>query len=55
LDDDVAPIDNAKYLYDAHQGRSKKAHLLAGVGHNVRGGWGAENWGAAILDFILTE
>jgi pimeloyl-ACP methyl ester carboxylesterase len=55
LDDDVAPIDNAKYLYDAHQGRSKKAHLLAGVGHNVRGGWGAENWGAAILDFVTKE
>jgi dipeptidyl aminopeptidase/acylaminoacyl peptidase len=52
MDDDVAPIDNAKNLYAAHQGRFKRAHLLAGVGHNIRGGWGAQNWGDAILDFV---
>jgi hypothetical protein len=22
------------------------------VGHNIRGGWGAQNWGDAILDFV---
>jgi hypothetical protein len=22
------------------------------VGHNVRGGWGAQAWGDAILDFV---
>lgn len=52
MDDDVALIDNAKNLYAAHQGRFKRAHLLAGVGHNIRGGWGAQNWGDAILDFV---
>lgn len=52
LNDDVALVDNARLVYEAHQGSYKEAHIIAEVGHGFRSDWGHENWGAAILSFM---
>lgn len=52
FDDDVALVENAKLVYDAHQGRYKEAFVIAQVGHGFRWDWGFEDWGNAVLSFI---
>ena len=52
LDDDVALVENAKLVYEAHQGSYKEAHVIAEVGHGFRWDWGPELWGEAILNFM---
>lgn len=58
VNDQIALFENAKALYDAHNpdtinGEFKQAHILPLGGHWVRGDFGYENWGAAILDFAI--
>jgi len=55
LNDDVALVENARLVYEAHQGRYKEAFVIAEVGHGFRWDWGFENWGNAVLNFIRHE
>jgi fermentation-respiration switch protein FrsA (DUF1100 family) len=55
LNDDVALVENARLVYEAHQGRYKEAFVIAEVGHGFRWDWGFENWGNAVLNFMRHE
>jgi hypothetical protein len=58
VNDEIALFENAQEIYDAHQpdtmnGEFKQAHILPLGGHYFRWDFGYENWGKAILDFIV--
>ena len=60
INDLIAPFENAKELYDAHQpdtinGEFKQAHILPLGGHYFRWDFGLEQWGDAILDFTVNH
>jgi fermentation-respiration switch protein FrsA (DUF1100 family) len=52
LNDDVALVENARLVYEAHQGSYKESFVIAEVGHGFRWDWGFENWGNAVLNFM---
>jgi len=51
-DDAVAPIENARKVYEAHNGVYKASVLVEGAGHGLRWDMGFEAWGRPILVFI---
>ena len=58
VNDQIALFENAQEIYDAHQpdtmnGEFKQAHILPLGGHYFRWDFGYENWGEAILDFVV--
>lgn len=54
-DDAVAPIENARKVYDAHNGVYKASVIVEGAGHGLRWDMGFDEWGSPILTFIQGE
>lgn len=54
-EDNVAPIENARKVYDAHNGEYKAAVIVEGAGHGLRWDMGFDEWEKPIFSFILAE
>ncbi|CAI8312098.1 MAG: Uncharacterised protein [Owenweeksia sp. TMED14] len=53
--DTIAPFDNAKAIYEGHNGDYKESHILPLGGHDFRYEFGFEKWGEVILDFTSKQ
>lgn len=54
-EDKTAPVENARLVFDAHNGVFKKAVVIEGAPHGLREFMGIEQWGQEIENFILLD
>lgn len=52
-EDRTAPINNARQIYQAHNGNYKDSVVIENAPHGLREYMGAKEWGKAIGDFLL--